>query len=231
MSKQAELDQNGGGGLLLLAALGLWLFSQRQDGAVGNGTPGPTPAGAGQIKDLQVQATNPLVKHPGDAAAVTGLTFQYKGPAQGLTLGWGIKPSSGILGVNFDQGAHLMRFAWNVTGVLIDVQESADFLPYTFTFALPQAKITIPEPGVAQTTLDGGSAKVNEGLADVWVWIFSPVAAQAAEPQFQTFAAANPWATRLTFEPMLLVVASPADVFDIQKVPMSTVSALSVSFA
>lgn len=222
-SKVATMEQRGGGiAVAVVAGLILWSLTRRPPSAEAQPAPQPTfgEGAVGEVRNLAIDVSNPIDKAPGSIVGVTGVAFDYKGPAQDIWVVWGIKPAGGLFGINFDNGAHLIERpvrAWAQAS--FPVPASANFTRLRPNFSGARANIAIPDPGVPQFGRDGGAAGLNFGTADVWIWMVSG-AAMAGAPDFRS---------ALTLEQNILVIDTDADVFAIIE-STAAVAALSVTF-
>jgi len=179
----------------------------------------------GTIADLKVDVLNPLSKKPGDIMTVGRVSFRYRGPAQTLWLGWGVKP--GHLGgflpgteVDFDNGENLIARpvrAWN-WAKLRSVPTTAKFVNVVHDYAAlnraPNPKydipdvggvpVTIPNPAVKQYAADGTEQRLNFGDTDIWIWITGSL----RQPTLPT-------ALTITVEDDMLAFEKGANAFDI----------------
>lgn len=138
---------------------------------------------------------------PGDVRGLRGYSFQYRGPANNLRLGWGIKPDLGFFGANFNNGDNLIARPSTGWGTIaINVNASADFVTYEAVFFGPNAAISIPDPAFQQINRVGDNVGLNYGSTDVWVWL----------------AVANTH-EESTIENNQLVLDTDANVFDIRQ--------------
>ena len=231
----ARHEQTGGNqGLVALIIGGLALaFVLRQTGLDGDGEqPGPgNGTGGAEVRNLGVDfggggaasqaqagfAARQIDVEPLSIHGLTGYTFQYRGPANTLQLGWGIKPDVGFFGANWNNGGNLIQRpfrAWN--SINVPVSASVDFATFQQNFVGgTQASIAIPDPAVQQINRAGDNVGLNFGSADVWVWL------AVATTQLQGLMESNQ-----------LVIDTDANVFNIlaPSIPSAAGQALNVVF-
>lgn len=234
-----EQDRKGRGGMGLAIIGGVFLLTM-----IGKRPESPPPVvppdgfflGAGELSDLSISLHNPIDKFPGDKTGVIAVNFNYRGPAQTIYIGTGIKPDSGFFGVNFDSGAHLVNqppsilpgggAGWGF--FLLDVPESANTVSFEKTYSNPVGSWTIPDPDAPYlSSRNGEEVRVNFGSADVWIWAAS---GNLVDAEVGGSYSSEVVKTAVTNEANILVVGSPGNVFNIVR-PIVTASLGSLSLA
>ncbi len=228
---QQQKGQITGVTLLVVAGVIVWALTRRGE-ATAAPAPEAGPTGSGEIGNLSLDITNPIDKLPGDVTGIARVDFTYRGPAQELIVGWGIKPSGNIFGINYDNGDHLIaspRRAWGKTLVgAINVPASQEFKSYFADFtAQIQATFQVPDPTVTQFGRNGSSVGLNFGGADAWVWVASGALVDAEINPFDP----NSEDIAVTAERNILKVISPGNVINILQRTGEIADALQVQFA
>ncbi|MFH1485482.1 MAG: hypothetical protein ABIH46_05365 [Chloroflexota bacterium] len=110
----------------------------------------------------------------GDMVFVDHLEFEYQGPARNLVFGWGLKPSTGVFGADFNNGDNLVKYAWAW------FKFSVPSYPVWTPVAVDGFKATFWVPMPGDQVLEGGGSGSLSGWVDTWVWITDANAIEAS---------------------------------------------------
>ena len=113
-----------------------------------------------------------IAVQPGQRVEVYRVRFEYKGPARKLQAVWALKPRTGLLGTDFNDGANIIFTGRGFSPYLFvpatpnwTTYDSQVNLSLAFPFGFPMLA-----PGIYGLE-GGGEGTINAGGVDTWAWI------------------------------------------------------------